>query len=293
MNSQNLSPYSLSFPGIPTAGAIAEQGIHTAPLFNYPSPLATMAQKNIPPRFYTGSYNVRSDYVMEKLLKYGYVIESLVYKENKLYYFLVKTRLGDRALIEIDNIHYRDSFPIITTRNTIQLKSKSNIKIIPQTISMGVEQCLNYDVCGTAFICNDNICISSANQEENYVLQSTNNLTGIYPVVPLSVVLSKPVEIEEKIAKILEDPFKKVEMHREYLDKTLYNLQKETINLKENLNKQITELENAYNSIKHISPETLPDKSQADYYAIQKLLADKKTLRNKLVDMMMKGGYVV
>jgi hypothetical protein len=343
------------FSGSPSAAAIAEQGVHfsldsvpmsqgnlpSAPIYvipsqgNFPvteasiknqsfvsSPLQTLTQSTTPPLFISQGglsvpQEIRTDEVMEKLLQYGYVVENRVYDGDYPSFLIARTRLGDRVFILIDDNSYRVTFPrqLTSSYNDIQIEKRPSLVLVPQETKMGVLQCLDYDICAAAFVCNNSVCITRRRNyeqpgksgeftEENYVFRSgkipfsgakIGSSIVAYPIVSLSEILNNPMTTEEKIDKasneIAKVAFVRLRSYHENLVDTIKRLKKQSKSLDEftseaetSLSRDIHKLSVAYEKIKDISPNTLPDEYQTDYYAIQRALANKKELRSRILN---------
>lgn len=312
LNQSSQIPTGIS--GTPSASAIAEQGVHVSldPQVSQPvnsGVLNSIIQTTIPPTFVSESDNT-NDSTMEQLLQKGYVIENRVYEGSSLSYFIAKTRLGDHVFIRIDNSQYSSTFPISNT--DIQMENRSSVVVVPQETKMGILQCLEYDICGAAFICNNSVCVSQRKSldptgnfsEQNFIFKNGNpsfvgakfnNSIVAYPVVPLSEILKDPIKSEERIAgasnaiakvafirlrsynQDLNDAIKKLIEQSSGLDKTIDESEKR-------MSDDIKKLSDAYESIKDIHPNTLSDIDQSSYYAIQRTLADLKDLRTQFLN---------
>ena len=250
------------------------------------------------------------DEIIEKLLQNGYVIDYRMYEGPSIAHLLARTRAGDNVIVKIDSSHYRSSFPKIPT-NDIQLERKSAVVLVPQETKMSVLDCLNYDICGAAFICNNSICITEKKKhggetsfvEENFVFRSQPSISGgkigrnimAYPIVLLSKILENPLKIEDQISEqsktIADMAFGKLENYQKELEEVVLILQKrskslESVNnmVKSRLDKEILDLEKMYLRIRGVSPKSLPEDLQADYYLILRTLAEKKKIREKYLN---------
>jgi hypothetical protein len=238
-------------------------------------------------------------------------------------HLLARTLLGDRFLIKIDSPQYQASFPKLHTSNyeqnenktssDLQIIHRSKTTLVPQEIKLGTLQCLNYDICGAAFICNGNICTSEkskANQleEHQFAFQTPQKLnlrneldpsSLAYPIVPLSQLLDDPetyiqriakinAEITEKNSHFLEMKNQDLKSQLRQLDNDLIGTKNVLLEIKERLDSEITNLTQAYLDLKEkwkgaqLDPNQLPDPIQAEYYHLLKALAQKKDLRRKL-----------
>lgn len=345
MNSQKTSALSqlgyltsqrsipVGFSGSPSAAAIAEQGIHVAldPIASFPvteasirtqplavGPLAALTQTMSPPVFISQarenvSPEIRTDEIMEQLLRKGYIVEHRVYEGTYPSYMIARTRLGDRVFVRIDDQQYRMSFPQqLTTTSDIQMEKRSSVVLVPQETKMGVLQCLDYNICAAAFVCDNSICItqrrgtenSSNFTEENFVFKSGGtSFTGgkigssivAYPIILLSEILKDPVKTEERISmasnEIAKVSFARLRSYDEDLRDAVKRLTTQSENLAKfateadkELSRDIKKLSDAYDKIKDIAPDTLSDRDQADYYAIQRALVNKKELRTQILN---------
>lgn len=222
--------------------------------------------KSSPPVFIsTSTTNVPSipeikiDSTIDNLLHKGYLVENRVCANSSLIYLMAKTRLGDQVLIKIDIPQYSSSRP-----------SSSDIQVDPSLIPPKINL-----IPDTAFVCNHTMCIS---ENENFNLISENiskfnNSIIFYPVMLLSDILTDPVKSEQLIAisseKIAKAASSQLHGYTQEFDQ---------------ITNDITELSAAYDKIKDISPDTLSDSDQADYYAIQRTLFTLKDTRANLLN---------
>lgn len=281
------------------------------------SPLETLVQTNSSPVFTTQHPpENRMDEIMEKLLRHGYLIDRRVYVGTVPNYFMAKTRLGDPVFIRINDPQYRATFPVFPNinPNDVQMEKKTSVILVPQDVKMGILQCLNYDICGAAFICNDSICITERKTgttpknttfvDENFVLRSGNipfngarvgRSLVAYPIVNLSEILSDPRASEERISlasqEIIKNAFDRLESYNQDFIDSIIILQNQSNNLtqlvrevEQNMDRDIQQLEKAYNKIKDISPDHLSDEDQATYYTIQRELRNLKELQIKFIN---------
>jgi hypothetical protein len=280
--------------------------------------LNSLSRTTNPPAFVSASnisnnsLEIRNDPIMEHLLRKGYVIENRIYDKYSPSYFMARTRLGDRVFILIDDIEYRKTFS--QDPNDLQIEGRSSLTVVPQETKMGVLQCLEYGICGAAFICNDNICINQRNtsdrinnfSEQTYILMNknksfdtmkfNNTLVG-YPIILLSEIMNNPVRSEHNISKasstIAKTSFTQLQNHKKNYDEMLKKLMEQSSDLdkvieetKTKLNDDIEKLSKAYDEIKDIPPSTLSDVDQNSYYAIQKSLFDLKDKRTQFLNSM-------
>ena len=262
---------------------------------------------------------VRSDSVLEKLLENGIVVENRMYSESKLTHLLVKTLFGDKAIVNMDDDTYKNSFP--SMNNDIVMR-KNSVTLVPQETKVGVLNCLDYNICGAAFICNDNICITEKSTtdnivettftEENYVYkQGSENKGGkignslvAYPIVKMSSLLEHPRETIRHIEMVAKEmsnlSFLKLKHKQEQnmmsvteLLKYLKYLRGATEDAQVGLNKDISVLDSICLKYLTVKPNSLPDNVQQDYYVILRGLAHKKDLRNKFVNVMYEANTLL
>lgn len=252
----------------------------------------------------------RNDEMMEKLLRNGYLIEYRLYEGSSITHLVAKTRAGDNVILKIDNSQYRNGFPKMPS-NDIQLERKSAVVLVPQETKLGILECLNYDICGAAFICNNSICITEKKgerseqsfTEENFVFRTQPSISGgkigrnlvAYPILMLSKVLENPLQAEDQIAeqsKMISDlAFDRLDTYQKDLQNAISLLEKRSKNLetlnsmvRTDLDKEIEKLNEMYQKIRGVAPDTLPEDLQTDYYLKLRTLAEKKKLREKYLN---------
>jgi len=245
----------------------------------------------------------RSDVLMDRLLREGFLIEYQLYEGGKLSYFLTSTKRGDRALIQIDSTAYLSTFQQIVGSCPLQLR-RSTVTLVPQTTKLGALRCLEYDICGVAFICDESLCVSTHEGDEptelNFIFQGDragrlgHTLVAL-PIVKLSFVLEKPKEAEEQIALASEELYKASleklqEQHREAKE-TLDRLASRVVALRKftdefisSLDGDIKELSEMYTKLGDLSPDELSEQKRNVYYTVLRGLAEKKSLRARLTD---------
>lgn len=283
------------------------------------SPIDQLIQANLPPSFETPSIpklnlkaDTRFDEVLQKLLEYGFIIDYRMYDNGKLTHLLATTKQGDRVLIQVDNLSYQSTFPSMFNSSDVQMRSLPNVTFVPQETKIGALECLNYDVCGVAFVCEGNICMTQKKNgtkemtysEKNYTFQSSSEIgAGVighalvaYPIISLSTVLANPQKAEDQIASVAgeihEISLKKLYKQHERLEEALNKL-KEQITSEGQfirsadfaLDSDIDKLTQIYHSLKEINPDEMSDSQQEAYYVVLRNLKEKKALRSRLINM--------
>ena len=134
-------------------------------------PLTQMSQANsalevrpVPAEVRPVPAEVRPSYnaLVERLMKNGYLVQDVMYEGARPVYFLVRTRLGDRALVELDESV--PASPVPTNSVTLERIERTTV---PQEIRLGISRCLAYHICGARYVCNDTVCISTPQREDN------------------------------------------------------------------------------------------------------------------------------
>lgn len=237
------------------------------------------------------------DEIMKQLQSHGYIIENKITSLTNCY-FISRTRFGDKILIKIDN------YSVPPSTNDIHIEKRSSLMVVPQEIKAALLSCLEHGICSVAFISNNGMCITQKMadgtpnfSEENFIV-SSGKLNGntIIPIVSLSDILANPM-IEEKISKVGNElskmAFTKLNIYQEDLLDAIKRLTIQSQNLSKfvkeaenTLSDEINKLSSAYEKIKHINPETLSTLDQADYYAIQRGLANKKELQSQIINSL-------
>ncbi len=274
--------------------------------------LDSLARGNMVPQFSAlGDLpGEREDTIMERLLQNGYLVKARIYKGSQIGYFLARSREGDCFFIKIDNPKYQQSFPSVefSGLDDVQLV-KSLATIIPQDVKMGAIECMEYGICGAAFVCSGSICMTEPNSnsvsvttvgEENFVFNSTRNIPAAmignsamaYPVVYLSSLLSDPKGFEIKLSQLSSDLLKKtyskIGKQQTELTSAVEKLQKKIEKLvtfakvvREDLTLDISKVEAAFENIRDIDPTEVSSEERDLYSTILRSLAEKKDLQVK------------
>ena len=319
-----FSPETMSLQNVtqtlgrtPSSAQIAQTGLPTSiepvmlpvsqTLFQS-SPLDAMARSNARPSVgsTTGVSELYNE-IMDSLLRGGYLIQYRLSEGPRLLYLLGRSRAGDRLLIKVDpgtelgRAHVPE----------IQMERRSTLRAAPQELRVGALQCLNYDICGAAFVCNGNLCLAerppqldAAIDEVDFSLRSPlgdeaalGKSAMAYPVVRLSELLSDPRGYEERVRVASEElallGYQSLERSREEFLAQLEEVRGKilatatmTSDIRKDLDDQIEGLSEIYERIKDIHPSDLPDDQQAQYYLIMKSLADKKELRRRFINTL-------
>ena len=270
-------------------------------------------EKLPPPKESTAVLLETPNELVEQLLSHGYTIEYRLYEGQVTTHLLAKSRAGDLLLIKLDMSKYKGQFPKLP-ESDILMERKSAVILVPQQTKLGILECIKHDVCGAAFVCNNSICLTEVGKrgekgkptsftEENFVFKSSPNLSGgkigrqlvAYPIVPLSKILENPNQIEDQISenakRISDTAFDKLDQAQAELNKAIARLTTYSQNIdqlnkdaKRDLDTEIEEWTRKYKRLQGISPERLPDDSQADYYMILRTLAEKKKAREKYLN---------
>jgi len=271
------------------------------------SVLDSLAQLNSRPKFVSAT-GVREDTIMEKLLRDGILIKSRIYSESgKIAYFLARNRVGDCFVIQIDDPEYQKTFPGVEFSGLDDIQLQSPVISFPQMTTIGLDECLEYEICGTAFTCNGSICIAGRSgsevtslKKETFVFNSTKSvLTGMlgnnpmpYPIVRLTILLKNPRVISDKISKIVQIMAKKTfEQLKDPIlleEASLLKHKAEVIQqfvstLQKDFNEQINRLEHTFHEMSTIDPEQMTDEGHAFYDKIGQDLLRKKELRSLLM----------
>ena len=257
-----------------------------------------------PPEFISPDSRPREDTVMEKLLRNGYLVKSRIYGPSKIAYFLVKSKLGDCFFVKIDDPRYQDTFPSVeySGLDDIQM-SKSTVAVIPQQTRVGASECLEYGICGAAFVCNTSVCVSQPGAEptlDTFVFNSNRNIPSAmlgnssvgYPIVNLSTLLKSPQEMEGKIegaskALLREGRVRSLTL-QDQLKTSVDQLETKIAELRrfsqvadDGLNEDIEKLETTFSGWSGIDPDQISVEDRDRYDVLVKSLSQKKELRLK------------
>jgi len=253
---------------------------------------------------------IRYDQIMDTLLDAGYLIDYRLYSDQTVTHLLAKTLLGDRFLIKVDSPQYQATFPKLHTNKTqkdIQLEHFPDMTLVPQETKMGTLKCLNYDICGAAFICEGNICTSERPlgskqiQEDQYTMQTPQRLNSqndfepssiALPIVSLKSLLNDPQDYIQRIAKInseivevnaelLQSRNKTMIQELELIQTDLKALQQVLLDIKGALDEEIATLTQSY--LRFAGQEMLPEPIQSEYYLLLKTISQKKELRRRIL----------
>lgn len=258
------------------------------------------------------SQELRFDDIMEKLLHHGYLVEARVYVGSMVKFLIACTRRGDKVILKLDNELYRMTFPKSEGESDFQIEQRDGgVVIVPQETKVGVLKCLNYDICGAAFVCDENFCVTEKHHEaeavsfsdEMFVFRKApefkySRLGGksvAYPVVKLKSVLADPCGLEEKIgavsAQIHCQAFDRLQVKYENTrDMIKYLLQQlecmnNMVNLADTeLDRDIAKLTKVYCDYGQIPMCELCDQDKCIYQTVMKELKHKKMLRNKVIN---------
>lgn len=276
-----------------------------------PGPLSAMTISNVPPV----STNVELprqgeayNNLLEKLLANGYLVQYRLYDGQSLLYLMTLTRAGDTFLIRVDLPQERTGLGRVPE---VQIERRPVLTVVPQEIKVGALQCLNYDICGAAFVCDGNLCLAERPNggleeqvqlvEEQFALKSP--IDGVrlgrsivaYPVVQLSDLLADPKGYEDRLAdashamanlgyEVLSQDTRSFLQALDQVRDNVIELATFSKNLSTDLDQDIEKLTEVYSDIRNLHPGDLPDDQQARYYLLLKTLADKKTQRRQLID---------
>lgn len=276
-----------------------------------PGPLKTMALSNAPPSS-VGPELPRQGEVynnlLERLLAEGYLVQYRLYDGQVLLYFMALTRAGDPFLIRVDLPQARSGLGRVPE---VQMERRPVLSVVPQEIKVGALQCLNYDICGAAFVCDGNLCLAERPNdglgqqvqvvEEQFALKSPISGARLgrsivaYPVVQLSDLLSDLKGYEVRIAeasRIMADlGYEILSQDTHSFLQALDEVRIELLaaddlskNLRTDLDQEIEKLTQIYSELRDLHPSDLPDEQQARYYLLLKTLADKKRMRRDFID---------
>lgn len=310
MTSSSFPPFKSGFIGPPSLPKTTQERLvypETGKVVITGNILGQLAQVTSSPVFAAAvpTEEGKPDEIMEKLLKNGFIIEYRMYENDTISYFIAFTRRGDKFLILIDDEDYKETFPQISPED-LQLQQLQGTTLIPQETRMGALQCLIYDICGAAFVCNDNVCVIERDlqgevQQTTFVLQAhpeaglLGNAAVALPIMKLSFVLKNPLETEKQVTIVSEELYQtsfnrlsarhqefkqSVDTLRERVDAIAKFAQSSRTSLKDEIDKLIEALERMMEK----SPDSLPDEDQRIYYQILRNLRQRKVLRNKIAN---------
>jgi hypothetical protein len=266
--------------------------------------LDSLAQINSRPKFESLG-EVREDTVMERLLRNGYLVKSRIYSGQKIAYLLARTKVGDCVFIKIDDPKYRDTFPTVEMSGMDDIQtSPSAVTIIPQDTKMGAMECLEYEICGAAFICNGAVCMAEnphrvpeikSYKEQTLIFNSgaaasLGNSVMAYPIVNLSSLLADPKGMTDRIAvasnKLLNLAGQKVQTGQEALVDSVEALNRKAVEIarfsqltQAGLNRDIALEMEDYAKWGNVDPTQLSNENYERYDALLRSLAQKKELR--------------
>ena len=226
---------------------------------------------------------LRRDEVMDMLTQNGYIVCGRLYHNKSVEYLLARTNLGDLFFIYIDLLDYRNTFPILTEDNisNIGLNEKNNMILVPQDTIISSLDCLKNAglACGTAFVCNDNICMTKQKLTndpthiqfhcENYILGTNTIVSGnlessvrSYPIINLSILLNNPnakIMIEESNKALRMLAIQKNQNKIQHLENTL-NEYKKILERAKLLMPSLAPIDNHVNKLSTLWKNTLADK---------------------------------
>jgi hypothetical protein len=263
------------------------------PLIHMDCPIPEIKDKNV-------DMTSNLDTLSEKLGSKGYIVENRIYDNSSLCYLLAKTRLGDLVLIRVDSFQF--SLPGMI--NDIQLDNRSSAIVVPHETKMGTLQCIEHGVCGAAYVCKDNICVTQRKgldpmgnfSEETFSFKNgINEFVGNpivpFPVISLSEILNNPIKREIKIAKasdaIAKVSFIRLRSYSQDFEDAVKRLIDQSNNIKRAINdnekiisNNIHQMTQLYENIREIDSEN----DKVTYYDIQKILAELKDFRINFLD---------
>lgn len=254
---------------------------------------------------------LRIDTIMEKLLHNGYVIKSRLYKNGKVKYLVACSRRGDKFIIKLDNKEYKLTFPQLS-EDDCEFQKGDKVMSVPQQTKMSTMKCLDYDVCGAAFICNDDMCVTERQgdienlhfSEKSYYAEGLKVKTlgeglNVYPIVKLSSILEDPCAMESKIFKVSEQLHCQVydKMTEQYeaavntvkdLEKKLKCLNGVVYKVDKELDRDICKLNEIYEKFAGQEYCNLCEEDKKIYTGVLKSLLKKKKLRCELLECISK-----
>lgn len=240
--------------------------------------------------------------VTDELSKKGFTITHKLYDGNKIITLLASSKNGDNLLIEIDSDTYQPVINKIFSANDVSLMKSRNNSQIPHDYKSKMLKTLQNYICGTAYICNNNICIikqleSGIRQNEwefenpTDIEESEGEISVPYLTMPLSLITGTEVsesEIDQYITNktleltklTFENINSKVTNLFQMLDKltgTVHAIPKVISFLREGLDTSIATLEKDLNSAPN----------PAIKGEILKMLSEKKLLRLRLANKLL------
>ena len=247
----------------------------------------------------------REDTIMERLLKNKILVRSRIYSGYTIAYFLAVNLAGDRFLIRLDIPKYKDSFPTIEHLSPDDIHLGTSVH--SQTTQIGALECLDYHMCGAAFMCSDSLCIATENdtsthgdlKEETFVFNGKNIIGGVlgssavaYPIVSLSALLDDPDKMNEKISDytslLQQRSFVRINNGQTALADAVQKLQKKVNDLQtfagiveNDMTTKIGEISNEYEQLKSTDPDQLPSDGRERYDMIMRSLAEKKEIQRR------------
>lgn len=271
-----------------------------------PGPLAAMTESSLPPS--SADLPIRgADYddLLEQLISHGYLVQYRLYEGSDLSYLMTRSRAGDVFLIQLEQPRAS-----LSRLPEIRMQRRRDLTVVPQEIKVGALQCLNYDICGAAFVCDGNLCLAERPPQDPTGLVETDfalesPLEGIrlgrsvvaYPVVQLSDLLAQPQEYEGRLAQaadamanlgmeVLNQDTRSFLQALDEVRAQVIEMATTAQDLQSQLDREIDRLTQFYLEIRHLHPGDLPDDEQARYYLLLKSLADRKARRRQLIDAM-------
>ena len=228
---------------------------------------------------------------MEKLLKHGYIVYNRICINGKICYLLSQTKRGDWFLIKVD----------LPELAEIEIQLEDDLNLNPDIFTnLPQASCYKCSLNGSAFVCNELMCITTPKSEQTFILEKSRMLTKLtnfnnYPIMLLSAILSNPKQVENLIFETNKNLEKTT---FELLHKEQANLQKSVQELdtkvkalgnyisflEKNIQGDINKVEDAYDKFKDVDLEKLTPEGKELYNTIVTSLTEKKDILNQGIE---------
>lgn len=220
---------------------------------------------------------------MDALHRCGYVIERKVFLGARLCHLVARSRFGDPVLVAV-----QDQDPMPLSHADIRLYKITR----PACDTLGIEG----DVCVVSV---DALCIVHGGEVQTFGYITDDTTIGIkighyalLPVVQVQDILQDPHAVEDKITTMVDNIVSRALDHIEALGVERYDKAMEALAQAKDLLDQVAQvrdkreiglLQEAYNKIRTLDREQLPDQDKEVYDAIQQELKSRREERLRFI----------